>query len=228
MPNFQQDENTASDNGNRAEAGSYRNKVRTEFWIGYAAGLVTMLLAIIGYRHGYAKALATRAPTNSASASPSPVPVPIASAASPDQTIPEADSPKRAASCFQGWTCNCEDERKFCLDLSLGHYVICSKGLVLTFEEYDAFDYGELLYSNACRPQDQPVLNPCIIGRACDEQSLMNREVCVSTDNRLAICNNGRVLDFSNPEARRLVKSESCEDPPPQCAPQSGPDTISL
>ena len=133
------------------------------------------------------------------------------------------------ASCFQGWVCSCQDEGKFCLDPSIGHYVICSRGLVLTFEEYDAFGYGELLYSNACRPKGWPALSPCVIGKACNIQSLANREMCIADGSLLALCNNGRVVDFSNPEARLLVKDESCEEPPPPCDPQQhGSDPISL
>jgi hypothetical protein len=94
----------------------------------------------------------------------------------------------------------------------------CMHGLWLTREEYDS--YGDMLYRNACRPEDRPVLKLCRFGEICATQGIKDGDLCMAEHEQLSICHCGMVFNFSAPDLRkdtlqiRCLEERTCDPPP--------------
>ncbi len=220
-----------------------------------AVGLVVTIIAAIVADQTKAN-LANQAPCPVASQSASSqllVPDPIPSASDEPRkelhlgeiTIPGSPSSSSSDPWEEpskvDYSCRCEDEGKSFEGMPLtriGNILIsmtmyCHLGLLLTpFEGHpDGF------YRNECRPKGKPLLKSCLIGNICDMHDVEEGALCEAGPKQVALCKCGLILNYSSPALRGTVQRIHCDDEderksppslPPQCAPQSGPDSISL
>ncbi|MHB8831349.1 MAG: hypothetical protein ACYC44_04535 [Patescibacteria group bacterium] len=200
------------------------------------------------------KALETPCPAASQSASSQPLaadPIPSASNKPKKEldlgeiTIPGSPSSSSSDPWEEpnkvDYSCRCEDEGKSKEGVPLtrmGNILItmtmyCHFGLLLTPFEGRPDDF----YRNECRPKGKPLLKECLIGNLCDMHDVEEGTLCEAGPKQVALCKCGLILNYSSPALRGTVQRIHCDDDndresppslPPQCAPQSSPDTISL